>query len=568
MHRTFTALTTLTLAASLAAAVGGCAASTAKQAPHAGAPAGAAPRPADAAESPYLAPETTLQPMAERNLVTIADEEGVAVAEPSAAVSDDSLAAAGPTSGFDREAYDRIEENPFFSVHDQPLSTFSIDVDTASYSNMRRFLTQRSRPPAGAVRVEELINYFDYDYPEPRDGSPFSVVTEVSDTPWNTDHRLVHIGLQGQRLTPQQMPSKNLVFLLDVSGSMGDANKLPLLKRAMGELVRQLDSRDRVSIVVYAGASGLVLPPTPGHLQRRILRAMNRLQAGGSTNGGQGIELAYDVARRNYIPGGINRVILATDGDFNVGTTSESELVRRIEREQDTGLFLTVLGFGMGNYQDSTLEKLADHGNGNYAYIDTFNEARKVLVHDLSATLMTIAKDVKIQVEFNPTRVGAYRLIGYENRRLENRDFNDDTKDAGEIGAGHSVTALYEVVPAGAPIPTGVDALKYQHARQPSTAASSSELMTVKLRYKHPTGTKSQMMSVPVEDRRTPLTQTTDDFRFSAAVAAFGMLLRGSEHRGSASYDMVRELAHGAEGSDPFGYRSEFVGLVSKAARL
>jgi Ca-activated chloride channel family protein len=574
MNRTFTTHATLPIAASIAIALAGCAATTAKEAPRAwtapGSPAASLDSEIPAGEQ-QLAPDSAPQPAGEKkSRVAIAVEKSVAAeAAEEELVEDDAMVATNPTASFDREAYDRIHESPFLTVRDQPLSTFSIDVDTASYSNVRRFLTQGSRPPAGAVRVEELINYFDYSYPDPQGKSPFSVVTEVSDTPWSSNHRLVHIGVQGQRVAPGQMPKKNLVFLLDVSGSMNDKNKLPLLKKGMNELVQQLGAHDRVSIVVYAGASGLVLPPTPGNRKRQILRAMNRLEAGGSTNGGQGIELAYQVARKHYQPGAINRVILATDGDFNVGTTSQSELVRLIEEEREGGVFLTVLGFGMGNYQDSTLEKLADHGNGNYAYIDTFREAQKVLVNDLSATLMTIAKDVKIQVEFNPSLVGAYRLIGYENRHLADRDFNDDTKDAGEIGAGHSVTALYEVVPVGVPIPTSdVDALKYQTPRAPSAAAATGELMTVKLRYKPPTGSKSQLVSVPVQDHRTPLARTTDDFRFSAAVAAFGMLLRDSEHRGDASYEMVRGLARGAQGHDPFGYRREFVGLVSKAARL
>lgn len=472
-----------------------------------------------------------------------------------------------PPPGFNREGYRHIEENGLLRVADSPLSTFSIDVDTASYSNVRRILTHGSRPPAGAVRIEELVNYFDYDYPDPEGSRPFSVVTEVSSAPWQPQHELVHLGIQGQR--GQRSPAKNLVFLLDVSGSMSEANKLPLLKRALGELCEQLQARDHVSIVVYAGASGVVLTPTRGNDRKRILRALNHLEAGGSTNGGEGIELAYRLARQHFRKDAVNRVILATDGDFNVGTTSQSELVDLVERERQSGVFLTVLGFGMGNYQDATLEQLADHGNGNYAYIDTINEARKVLVKDLDATLVTIAKDVKIQVEFNPRLVQAYRLIGYENRRLADRDFNDDTKDAGEIGAGHTVTALYEVVLVGAPAVTGsVDPLKYQTPRATSTAASSDELMTVKLRYKSPTGDASQLLTVPVPHTPLPLARTSNDFRFSAAVAAFGMLLRDSQYRGAADYHLVQRLAHGAMGRDPFGYRREFLGLVAKAQAL
>jgi Ca-activated chloride channel family protein len=393
-------------------------------------------------------------------------------------------------------------------------------------------------------------------------------VTEISTCPWNPAHRLVHVGLQGRRIAAENLPPRNLVFLLDVSGSMSSPNKLPLLKAALRLLVGQLTEKDRVAMVVYAGASGLVLPSTPGSDRNRILGALERLEAGGSTNGGAGIRLAYDVARRQLRKDGINRVILATDGDFNVGTTGEGDLVRLIEKERESGIFLTVLGLGMGNYKDSTMEKLADKGNGNYAYIDTIAEARKVLVKEAGATLVTIAKDVKIQVEFNPARVRSYRLIGYENRMLRAEDFNDDRKDAGEIGAGHTVTALYEVVPAGSAARTTpkVDPLKYQTGRRLAASSTSDELLTLKLRYKKPDGARSTKISLPVHDRTEP--RSSDNFRFSAAVAAFGMLLRGSQHKGRASFSLVHKLAEGALGGDPHGYRAEFIKLVQKAKTL
>jgi len=467
------------------------------------------------------------------------------------------------------EAYDRIYENPFLAVTDNPLSTFSIDVDTASYSNVRRFLGLDQRPPRGAVRIEELINYFSYDYPEPEGDAPFSVAGEVSTCPWSEESRLVHIGLKGRSIQQERMPPRNLVFLLDVSGSMGCPNKLPLLKSAMRLLVEQLGEQDHVSMVVYAGASGLVLPPTSGDQGRQILEALDRLEAGGSTNGGAGIELAYKVARQHFRPDGINRVILATDGDFNVGTTSQGGLIRLIEKERESGVFLTVLGFGMGNLKDSTMEKLADKGNGNYAYIDTLNEARKVLVIEGGSTLVTIAKDVKLQIEFNPTFVKAYRLIGYENRMLRAEDFNDDRKDAGEIGAGHTVTALYEIVPVGSrrELP-GVDQLRYQARREPTADARSDELLTIKLRYKQPDSDTSQLIAGTILDRHEDIRRSSDNHRLAAAVAAFGMLLRDSEHKGQASFEMVRSLAESARGSDPHGYRAEFIELVHKAEKL
>ncbi len=478
---------------------------------------------------------------------------------------------AGPLAerqdGFNTEAYDRIVENRFVSTATAPLSTFSIDVDTASYSNVRRFLSQEQAPPPGAVRIEELINYFDYDYAEPRGDQPFAVHAEVGPAPWAPEHKLLHIGLQGKKVELSELPPRNLVFLVDVSGSMQDEAKLPLLKRSFRALLDTMGEKDTVSIAVYAGASGLVLPPTRAHRSEEIFGALERLEAGGSTNGAAGIELAYRTARRAFRPGGINRVILATDGDFNVGTTNQSELIRLIEKERESGVFLTVLGFGMGNYKDSTLEKLADHGNGNYAYIDSLREARKVLVEQGGANLFTIAKDVKIQLELNPQWVGAYRLVGYENRMLEAEDFNDDKKDAGEIGAGHTVTALYELLsPEQARRELSVDGLKYQAASSPTGRAE--ELATIKLRYKAPSAHRSRLLEVPVRATSTPLASTSEAFRFSSAVAAFGMLLRGSEHRGHSSYGLVANLARGALGPDPHGHRREFLGLVDRARHV
>jgi Ca-activated chloride channel homolog len=467
------------------------------------------------------------------------------------------------------EAYDGIVENDFLAAVQNPLSTFSIDVDTASYANVRRFLAQGTLPPRDAVRIEELVNYFPYDYAEPKGDQPFAVNTEVSAAPWQSKHRLLRIGIQGKRLAAREMPARNLVFLLDVSGSMAEPNKLPLLRRSLKELVETLSEKDRVAIVVYAGASGLVLPPTPATQKTAILAALDRLEAGGSTNGGEGIELAYKVARQHFEARGTNRVILATDGDFNVGVTSESELVRLIEKERESGVYLSVLGYGMGNYKDATLEKLADKGNGNYAYIDGIAEARKVLVEQAGSTLVTIAKDVKIQVEFNPKQVQAYRLIGYENRLLRSEDFNDDKKDAGEIGAGHSVTALYEIVPVGVASPAGkVDALKYQTPAENGAAADSGELVTLKLRFKRPNADNSELVSLPVKDAETPFAKTSESFRFAASVAAFGMVLRGSPHKGAANYALVRSLAEGAVGRDLHGYRREFLGLVGSARNL
>ena len=470
---------------------------------------------------------------------------------------------------FNTEAYDRIEDNRFLQATQNPLSTFSIDVDTASYAVVRRFLQGGTLPPKDAVRIEEMLNYFSYNYPVPSQEGPFSASVEVAQAPWALEHRLVRIGLKGQELEMEQRPSSNLVFLLDVSGSMQPANRLPLLKNAMRLLVDRLGEKDRVAIVVYAGASGLVLPSTSSNQKGEILAALENLRAGGSTNGGSGIRLAYQTAVSNFIAGGVNRVILATDGDFNVGTTNQGDLTRLIEDNAKSGVFLTVLGFGMGNYKDSTLEKLADMGNGNYAYIDTINEARKVLVDEINSTLVTIAKDVKIQIEFNPLQVSAYRLIGYENRLLRKEDFNDDTKDAGEIGAGHTVTALYEIVPAGRGLQIpGVDPLKYQTPMGTTDVAQSGELLTLKLRYKRPDGETSRLLEFPVRDGDKAYSQASQDFKFAAAVASFGMILRQSPYQGNGTLAAVLELAQEGKGSDPHGYREEFLELVKQAIEL
>jgi Ca-activated chloride channel family protein len=467
------------------------------------------------------------------------------------------------------EAYAAINDNPFLTALENPLSTFSIDVDTASYANVRRFLTENQLPPPDAVRIEELVNYFSYNYPQPKGDVPFSVNAEVAGCPWNTEHRLVRIGLKGREIARNQRPPSNLVFLIDVSGSMDEPAKLPLLKESLKLLTRQLTENDRVSIVVYAGAAGQVLPATSGRDKATILTALERLQAGGSTHGSAGIQLAYETATENFIQGGVNRVILCTDGDFNVGTTSQGDLTRLITEKAKSGVFLSVLGFGMGNYKDSTMETLADKGNGNYAYIDNLNEGRKVLVEQMSGTLVTIAKDVKIQIEFNPAQVNSYRLIGYENRLLAKEDFNNDKKDAGEIGAGHTVTALYEVVPAGAADETpGVDPLKYQKPAKPAVASGSDELLTLKLRYKQPDGDTSRLLSTPIKDSDKSYNRASTDFKFAAAVAEFGMLLRHSPYQGEATFNSVWEHTRANLGNDPEGYRAEFLTLVETAQRL
>jgi Ca-activated chloride channel homolog len=467
---------------------------------------------------------------------------------------------------FNTESYSNIEEHAFRRTANDPLSTFSIDVDTASYANMRRFLNNGTMPPAGAVRIEELINYFRFDYQQPAGDAPFSITTELAACPWNPKHRLALIGLQGRALPETDERGRNLVFLIDVSGSMASSDKLPLVRTALRMLAGTLHARDRVAIVVYAGASGLVLPSTPGDRKHVIQNAIAELESGGSTNGGEGIKLAYRVAREHFIRGGINRVVLATDGDFNVGVTSEDELVRLIEQQRASGVFLSVLGVGTGNLKDSTMEKLADKGNGNYSYLDSLAEARKVLVQEAGGTLVTVAKDVKIQVEFNPRAVGAYRLIGYENRVLQHQEFNDDTKDAGEIGAGHSMTALYEIVPAGVDVDvTSVDPLKYQNTPQLTSASASDELFTVKLRYKQPDGDASKLLSAVV---RNQVRELGPNLGFASAVAEFGMLVRGSKNAGNATYAAAIARARAFRGADPEGYRTEFVGLAELAASL
>lgn len=465
------------------------------------------------------------------------------------------------------ESYDYIEENGFLSPLNQPLSTFSIDVDYASYSNTRRYLMNGSKPPKDAVRIEEFINYFNYDYPAPEGADPFSVNTEMAACPWKKEHRLVQIGLKGKDIPKASLPPSNLVFLLDVSGSMEAPNKLPLLRSAFKLLVNQLDDRDYVSIVVYAGASGVVLEPTPGSEQSTIFNALDQLQAGGSTAGAEGLELAYKTAQKHFLKEGNNRIILATDGDFNVSPSSDAQMQRMIEEKREAGIFLSVLGFGMGNYKDSKMEAIADNGNGNYAYIDNLREAQKVLVNELTSTLFTIAKDVKIQVEFNPAKVQAYRLIGYENRLMAAEDFNDDKKDAGEIGVGHTVTALYEIVPVGVDFEQkNVDALKYQENQPAPSAQNSKEWMTVKLRYKQPTADSSTLIEEIVTDKT--LQEPSQDLQFAAAVAGFGMLLRESAYKGDCNYPMVLELARAGKGDDPNGYRSEFLQLVELASSM
>jgi Ca-activated chloride channel family protein len=470
--------------------------------------------------------------------------------------------------GYDREGYDPIAENPFLAVDANPVSTFSIDVDRASYGNVRRFIENGQLPPADAVRIEELVNYFPYADPAPRGEHPFAVTTQLGAAPWRAGHRLLRIGLRAASIDTRDMPPANLVFLMDVSGSMHSPDKLPLLKQAFGLLVDQLRPADRVAIVVYAGAAGLVLPSTGGDRKDEIMAAIDGLEAGGSTAGGAGLRLAYDIALAHHIEGGNNRVILATDGDFNVGESSDGAMVRLIEEKRAQGTFLTVLGFGTGNLQDAKMEKIADHGNGNYAYIDGLMEARKVLVTELGGTLLTVAKDVKLQVEFNPARVRAYRLIGYENRLLAREDFDDDAKDAGEMGAGHTVTALYEIVPVGvdtdAPI-RGVDTLRYATPGSQSPASQGGELAYVKLRYKRPDGATSTRFDHPVPDRATA---TSADFDFAAAVAAFGLVLRDSEHRGAATFDLALALAKDALGEDRGGYRADFIELVGKAKAI
>ena len=475
-----------------------------------------------------------------------------------------------PVPEFNTEGYSTIYENEFLQATKNPLSTFSIDVDVASYANLRRFLNNGQKPPIDAVRIEEMINYFNYDYPQPKGDVPFSVNTEIASCPWNVDHKLVHIGLQGKIIPTDNLPPSNLVFLIDVSGSMQDMNKLPLLKSAFKMLVEKMRDQDRVAMVVYAGAAGLVLPSTTGSKKDIIMAALDKLEAGGSTAGGEGIRLAYEVAMENFIEKGNNRIILATDGDFNVGASSNAEMERLIERKRDEGVFLTVVGFGMGNYKDDKMEILADKGNGNYAYIDNLQEARKVFVNEFGGTLFTIAKDVKFQIEFNPTKVQAYRLIGYENRRLKNEDFNDDKKDAGELGSGHTVTALYEIIPVGmkSEFVKTIDPLKYQNTQEENFAKNSGELMTLKLRYKAPDGNVSKLITTTVMDKNKDWETASENFLWSSAVAEFGMLIRESKFAQEADVQSVLNLARQSKGEDEEGYRSEFIRLVESSRFL
>ncbi|RYY60565.1 MAG: DUF3520 domain-containing protein [Chitinophagaceae bacterium] len=487
-------------------------------------------------------------------------------------LADERIGIAGETEAdFNTEGYDHITENKFLKASGNPLSTFSIDVDAASYSNVRRMLNYGQLPPAGAVRIEEMVNYFKYDYAQPVNDDPFAIHTEISQAPWNRQHKLVLIGLQGKKIPTENLPAANLVFLVDVSGSMEDPNKLGLVKSSLKMLADQLRPQDKVSMVVYAGAAGLVLTPTSGADKNKIKDALENLNAGGSTAGGEGLRLAYKTAREQFVKGGNNRVILCTDGDFNVGESSDDAMERLIEKERSSGVFLTVLGYGMGNYQDSKMQKLADKGNGNHAYIDGLSEARKVLVNEFGGTLFTIAKDVKLQIEFNPAKVQAYRLIGYENRMLAKEDFNDDKKDAGELGSGHTVTALYEIIPVGVKSEfvdnISVDDLKYAEnvKQQPG---SSTEIMTVKFRYKDPAGDVSKLITHPLNDDAVSMSGTSDNFRFAASVAEFGMLLRNSSFKSAASFANVLEIARKAKGPDTEGYRAEFIRMVENAALL
>jgi len=472
-----------------------------------------------------------------------------------------------PTEPTDRENYSHFDDNPVKRVSEVPVSTFSIDVDTGSYSNVRRFLNQGRLPAKDAVRVEEMINYFSYDYPMPKDKTrPFSVTTEIAPTPWNANTHLLRVGLKGYDIAADKLPPANLVFLVDVSGSMMSPDKLPLLKSGLKLLVQKLRAQDRVSLVVYAGNTGVILEPTQGDQKARIIAALDQLTAGGSTNGGAGIRLAYAMAEQGFIQGGINRVLLATDGDFNVGTVSFEALKDLVEQKRKTGVSLTTLGFGTGNYNDRLMEQLADTGNGHYAYIDNLNEANKVLVSEMSSTLETIAKDVKIQIEFNPAVVAEYRLVGYENRVLKREDFNNDKIDAGDIGAGHTVTAFYEISLVGGK-GQSIDPLRYGMEKVP--AGNRDELAWLRLRYKLPGNETSQLIEQPLKTSEIKAPgNTSADFRFAAAVAAFGQQLRGGKYTGTLGYDDILTLARAARGQDRFGYRGEFIALVSLATSL
>jgi Ca-activated chloride channel family protein len=505
-------------------------------------------------KSRYMTPDDAMYEM-------VAEEAVPELASKPADANDDVV----KKDSFNTEEYDRIYENPFVSVIRNPLSTFSVDVDRASYSNVRRMLQNNRKPYADAVRIEEMVNYFNYDYPQPTGADPFSVNLEIADCPWNKTHQLLSIGLQGKNIDVKDAPNSNLVFLIDVSGSMNDDNKLPLLKSSFKILIEKLRPKDRVAMVVYAGAAGVVLPSTSCDEKNKIMAAFDKLSAGGSTAGGEGIKRAYEIAKENYIDGGNNRVILATDGDFNIGESSDGAMVRLIEEKRKEGVFLTVLGFGMGNYKDSKMEKLSNAGNGNYAYIDNILEAKKTLGKEFFGTIYTIAKDVKIQIEFNPSQIKAYRLIGYENRMLAAEDFNDDTKDAGEIGAGHTVTAIYELIPADSKeeIPD-VDELEYQKSK----IIKSNELMTLKLRYKQPDGDVSKLIKQKVTKTDIKKNNTSNNFNWAVSVAEFGLLLRDSKYKGKANYNEIINRAKSAKGTDDEGYRAEFIKLVEIAQLL
>ncbi len=468
------------------------------------------------------------------------------------------------------EQYKKDAENDFKTVKASPRSTLSVDVDRASYSNIRRFINQGQKPPADAVRIEEMVNYFGYNYPQPTGNDPVAVFTEVTACPWNPEKKLLHIGIQARKVATDKLPPSNLVFLIDVSGSMDEPNKLPLLKSSLKLLVNNLRAQDRVSIVVYAGNAGLVLPSTSGNKKQTIIDALDNLSAGGSTAGGEGILLAYRTAEEHFIKGGNNRIILATDGDFNVGVSNDNDLETLITQQRSKGIFLTCLGYGMGNYKDSKMEVLADKGNGNYAYIDNIQEAQKTLVREFGGTLFTVAKDVKAQVEFNPAKVQGYRLVGYENRLLNTEDFKDDTKDAGEMGAGHTVTILYEIVPTGVKSKwlRDTDGLKYQQVSATDNTAGDVELATVKFRYKAPDGNVSKEMTHPIADEGKPLLQTSDNIRFAAAVAMWGMLLKDSKYKGKSNYHDMLLLAESARGKDKDGDRAECIRLMKSVSMV
>lgn len=480
---------------------------------------------------------------------------------------------ASPYDNLQSEEYNQFSENRFRLVNEEPLSTFSVDVDAASYSNMRRFINRGALPNKDAVRIEELINYFSYNYTEPTGNDPVKISTEVGNCPWNSQNRLVKIGLKARSMTGENLPASNFVFLIDVSGSMYGATRLDLVKSSLKLLTNNLREKDRVAIVVYAGSAGEVLPSTSGANKQKIKEALDNLNAGGSTAGGAGIQLAYKIAKQNFIKGGNNRIILCTDGDFNVGVSSNDGLLALIEQERKSGVFLSILGYGMGNYKDSKMQTLAQAGNGNHAYIDNLQEANKVLVNEFGATMYTVAKDVKLQIEFNRTKVQAYRLVGYETRLLNKEDFNDDTKDAGEMGAGHTVTAFYEVIPTGVKsnLIGNVDPLKYQKETNTSpldifTADKYPDLLTVKLRYKQPNSDKSQKIEVPLIDDKGD--NVSDDFRFASAVAMFGQIIRDSQYKGESSYTKAIALAQKGYGEDKQGYRREFVRLMQTAQGL